>query len=286
MTMTQHNVPDDDPSGTAVSADPSDALVGDGVPGPIVPGDPAASDATAAAVARLSEPDLPMAEKRRALAEIAAALRKRGFKDIVRPKVAMAWVADTVVDVAPRIPVRPTERLREHFPGLTDMQIAERLVRNAARTSAGIGVVGGGVSSLQWAVPPTLLTAPIVLAAETIAVVAVELKLIGELQELYGQSVPGGQVERAVTLLQAWAGRRGVNLMVPGRGIAAVLGTAARHELRDRLVRRFGRNLTTLGPLLTGAAVAAWLNRRATVKLAEEVRKDLASRMPPAIGQA
>ena len=45
--------------------------------------------------------------------------------------------------------------------------------------------------------------------------------------------------------------------MVPGRGVAAVLGTAARHELRDRLVRRFGRNLTTLGPLFTGAAVAA-----------------------------
>ena len=55
---------------------------------------------------------------------------------------------------------------------------------------------------------------------------------------------------------------------------------------RDRLVRRFGRNLTTLGPLLTGAAVAAFLNRRATVKLAEEVRRDLAKRrraaLPPA----
>ena len=70
--------------------------------------------------------------------------------------------------------------------------------------------------------------------------------------------------------------------MVPGRGVAAVLGTAARHELRDRLVRRFGRNLTTLGPLFTGAAVAAFLNRRATLKLAEEVRKDLAKQLPPA----
>jgi len=113
-----------------------------------------------------------------------------------------------------------------------------------------------------------------------VAVVAVELKLIGELQELYGQPVPGGTVQQATSLLQAWAGRRGVNLMIPARSLAGVLGTATRKELRDRLARRFGRSLTTLGPFLTGAAVAAYLNRRATLKLAEEVRKDLATRLP------
>ena len=71
-----------------------------------------------------------------------------------------------------------------------------------------------------------------------------------------------------------------MNLMIPARSLAGVLGTATRQELRDRLVRRFGRSLTTLGPFLTGAAVAAYLNRRATLKLAEEVRKDLATRIP------
>src|SRR5690606_13059914 len=173
-----------------------------------------------------------------------------------------------------------------HHAGLTDDQIADRLVRTAARTSAGIGAVGGGVTAVQWAATPTLLSAPVVLAAETVAVVAVELKLIGELHELYGQPLTGPVPQRALGLLQAWAGRRGVNLLVPGRSVAAVLSTAARHELRDRLVQRFGRNLTTLGPLLTGAVVAAFLNRRATVKLAEEVRRDLAKRrqraLPPA----
>jgi hypothetical protein len=291
--VTKNSVPDDDSSGTVVSgaaaeppavptqaASPAAEQV---LPGEIVPGDARASDATAAAVVRLADPDLPAVDKRRALGEIAASLRRRGFKDIVRPKAAMAWVADMVVDVAPRIPVRSAERLREHFPGLTEMQIAERLVRNAARTNAGIGIVGGGVSSIQWVAPPTLLTAPVLLAAETVAVVAVEIKLIGELQELDGQPVAGNQADRAISLLQAWAGRRGVSLIVPGRGVAAVLGTAARHELRDRLVRRFGRNLTTLGPVFTGAAVAAWLNRRATLHLAEEVRKDLARKRPPAI---
>ena len=66
-------------------------------------------------MARLAEPDLPAAERRRALGEIVAGLRRRGFKDMVRPKAAMTWVADMVVDVAPRIPVRSAERLRAHF---------------------------------------------------------------------------------------------------------------------------------------------------------------------------
>jgi hypothetical protein len=54
-----------------------------------------------------------------------------------------------------------------------------------------------------------------------------------------------------------------------------VLGTAARKELRDRLLRRFGRNLTTLGPMLTGAVVAGYLNRRATQSLGDRIREDL-----------
>jgi hypothetical protein len=260
-------------------------LVGDGVVGPIVPGDAVQDQATADAVARLTDADLPAAEKRKALGTIANALRLRGFRDAVRPKSVMSWIADTVVDIAPRIPLRSLATLRAHFPGLTDDEIAERLVRNAARTTAGIGALGGGVTAVEWIAPPALLTAPAVLAAETVAVVAVEIKLIGELQELYGQSVPGSLAQRSLSLLQAWAGRRGVNLLVPSRAATAVLGTAARHELRDRLVRRFGRNLTTLGPLLTGAAIAAYLNRRSTLKLAEEVRRDLLRRRPPAVGR-
>jgi hypothetical protein len=187
----------------------------------------------------------------------------------------MTWVGEAVVDVAPRVPLRSLPTLRAQHPGCSDEQIADRVVRMAARTSAGIGAVGGGVTAVQWTAPPTLLTAPVVLAAETVAIVAVELKMIGELQELHGRPVEGPIAQRSLALLQAWAGQRGVNLLVPGRSVAAVLSTAARHELRDRLVRRFGRNLTTLGPLLTGAAVAAYLNRRATLKLAEQIRRDL-----------
>jgi hypothetical protein len=54
-----------------------------------------------------------------------------------------------------------------------------------------------------------------------------------------------------------------------------MMGTAARRELQTSLLKRFGRNLSTLGPLLTGAAVASYLNRRATRSLGDHVRKDL-----------
>ena len=84
--------------------------------------------------------------------------------------------------------------------------------------------------------------------------------------------------QRAVELVQAWAHQRGVNPLAPGRGIATALGVAARKELRERLLKRLGRNLTTLGPLLTGAAVGGFLNRRATMSLGETIRKDLSRR--------
>src|SRR5262249_44641174 len=70
-------------------------------PGPIVPGDQAASDATADALARLAGDDLEPAQRRQALGEVATALRKRGFGDFFKPKAALTWIADTVVDVAP-----------------------------------------------------------------------------------------------------------------------------------------------------------------------------------------
>jgi hypothetical protein len=130
-------------------------------------------------------------------------------------------------------------------------------------------------------VTPTLLSAPVLLATETVAVVAIELKLIGELHEVYRQPIPDTGAQRAGSLIRAWSSQRGVNPLVPGVGVGTVLGTAARRELRDTLLRRFGRNLTTLGPLLTGAAVASYLNRRATKALGERLSEDLRRTQPP-----
>ncbi|WP_051799702.1 hypothetical protein [Catenuloplanes japonicus] len=242
-----------------------------GVP-PAETGDP---ERLSQALAELADEELPPPVRRRLLGRLVQQVRTSGAGRMIRPKVAIQWMLDSVGQIAPYVPIRDLATLRQHHPGLDDEALADRLVRNASRATAGIGAAGGGVSAIEWAVPPTLLTTPVLLATETVAVVAVELKLIGELHEIYGQPVPGTAGERAVSMLHAWSTQRGVNPLLPGAGVGAVLGTAARRELREMLLKRFGRNLTTLGPLLTGAAVASYLNRRATRGLGDRLREDL-----------
>jgi hypothetical protein len=226
-------------------------------------------------VAALTADDIEPAGRRQLLGRLVSDIRRRGLGHLFRPRAALRWMTDVVADVAPHVPIRDRETLHRHFPGLDADDLAERLIRNAARATTGVGAAGGGVAAVEWVAAPTLLTAPVLLAAETVAVVAIELKLIGELHEVYEQPIRGGVGERALALLQAWSHQRGVNPLVPGVGVATVLGTTARKELQKTLLRRFGRNLTTLGPLLTGAAVAGYLNRRATRSVGEHIVKDL-----------
>ncbi|RQW98916.1 hypothetical protein [Micromonospora globispora] len=232
-------------------------------------------DELGATVAALTADDIEPARRRQLLTRLVGQARARGLADLFKPKAAVRWMVDTVADVAPHVPIRDLATLRRHFPGLDDEELAERLIRNAARATAGVGAAGGGVAAVEWAVTPTLLAAPVLLAAETVAVVAIELKLIGELHEIHGVPLPTGGTQRAVALVQSWSSQRGINPMMPGVGVSAVLGTAARRELQNTLLKRFGRNLTTLGPFLTGAAVASYLNRRSTRTLADQLRTDL-----------
>jgi hypothetical protein len=122
------------------------------------------------------------------------------------------------------------------------------------------------------------------LAVETLAVAAIELKLLAELHEVYGHPVVGSLSDRSIALVRAWAERRGVttsNVARPG-GVGEVLGRGARNEVvrlvRRRLLGRLGRNLSSLAPLLAGAAAGAEVNRRATRTLGEAVVRDLAAR--------
>lgn len=231
-----------------------------------------------AVTASLAEAELTPAQRRGLLRRLVPHLNWREAGALLRPSAVVRWVAQTVSDVAPYIPIRDLTTLRRHHADLDGDELAERLIRNAARATGGVGAAGGGAAAVQWVVTPTLLSAPVLLAAETVAVVAIELKLIGELHEVYRVPVQGSAGQRAVALTQAWARQRGVNPLVPGVGAAAILSTAARRELGDRLLRRVGRNLTTLGPLLTGAAAAGYLNRRATLAVGRQVREDLSAR--------
>lgn len=240
--------------------------------------DAAAADDLAVTVAELTIENLDDNRRGWLLGRLATEVRRRGVGDLFKPRAALRWMADTVSDVAPRLPIRDQATLRAHYGDLDADELADRLIRNAARVTASIGAASGGVAAVEWVATPTLLTAPVLLAVETVVVVAVEVKLIGELHAVYGLPVPGTLAQRGSVLLRAWTTRRGVNPLMPSVAMNTVLGTAARKELRDRLLRRFSRNITTLGPLLTGAAVAGFLNSRATTSLGEHVRRDLAGR--------
>jgi hypothetical protein len=193
-----------------------------------------------------------------------------------RPGAAVRWLVDAVGEVAPHVPVRDGLTLQRHHHGLTGQPLADRLIRNAARATAGVGAACGGLAAISWVTPPALLSAPVLLGAETVAVVAIEMKLIGELHAAYGVPIVGSARERAAGLLQSWAHQRSVNSSVlTGAGVAAALGVAARKELTDRLARRLGGNLPTLAPLLAGAAAASFLNQRATRALGRAVSADL-----------
>lgn len=187
-------------------------------------------------------------------------------------------LVDTVIEVAPYIPVRDRETLRRHHSGLTDDRIAAQLVATAARATAAVGAAGGLLSTIEIAAPPAYLSAPVQVAAETLAVVAIEVKLIAELHELYGHGVPGTASTRGMAYLSAWVRRRGIDPFADSTSLGGVIGGAARKQLRQRLVRRAGRNATSVVPFLAGAVAGAALNRRETLRLGERIRADVRGR--------
>jgi hypothetical protein len=74
--------------------------------------------------------------------------------------------------------------------------------------------------------------------------------------------------------LNSWVRRRAVT-SVEGSGLGALLGGAAKRELRVRMLRRMGRSTTTLAPFLAGAAAGAEVNRRSTKDLGEKLRAEM-----------
>src|SRR3984885_15184723 len=180
------------------------------------------------------------------------------------------WLASQVTAMAPRLRVRDQAALRAQFPGQSAEEIADALVDGAARASAAAGV---------WAAVPALPAFPVEVAAETLVLVGIEIKLIAELHEAYGMPAPGRFPERMSAYVAAWAHRRGV-FMIPG-GLVLATGSPLGRLLRRRLAARAGRSAFSLAPLLTGAAAGAYFNSRETRKLGQAVRRDLRRRTLP-----
>ena len=183
------------------------------------------------------------------------------------------WLSAQVLAMAPRLPVRDLATLRTQFPGRSPDQLADALIDGASRASAAVGMAVGA-----WAVLPFLPAAGVEIATETLSVVGIEIKLVAELHEVYGQAVPGSVVERMTAYVGAWAQRRGVAL-APG-GLVLAAGSPLARQLRRRLAARAGRSVFSLGPLLTGAAAGGLINRRETRKLGRMLSADLRKRSP------
>jgi hypothetical protein len=206
---------------------------------------------------------------------LGASARKAGSAAVTSGK----WLADVVVDAAPRIPVRDLATLREHHKGLEGEQLADALIRNAVLATASVGVAGGAVTAIKWTIPVTLLTIPLQLAVETAAVAVIEIKLVAELHEVYGVAVPGTGTQRGAAYALSWANRRGVNPLEPAT-MTAALGVVARQRVQRRLMGRAGRGIGTLAPLMIGAAYGAYSNRKQTIALSDSLRGDLRRHRP------
>src|SRR5687767_753965 len=87
-------------------------------------------------VVRVADPDQP--DRRAPLAALTGALAASARKAGLGAVVAGRWLADVLADVAPRIPVRGVTVLRSQHLGLTDDEIADVLVKHAARATAAL----------------------------------------------------------------------------------------------------------------------------------------------------
>ena len=192
-----------------------------------------------------------------------------------RARAGLAYLADRIIDIAPRIPVRDLEALRQQFPGLGPEQLADKLVAGAANATSTVGAGIGAAAMLP--VPPAM---PTELAAEITGVAAIELKLIAELYEVYGVRPPGDLRQRSTAYLNSWSGERGIDVTKPSTMSTALNGHMKR-ELRQQIMKRMVRDLPNLMPFMVGAAVGAVMNRRDTKKLAERIRKDLRKAQVP-----
>ncbi|MFD0379098.1 hypothetical protein [Streptomyces sp. NPDC127112] len=188
---------------------------------------------------------------------------------------AALYIADRVIENAPRVPVRDLATLRAQFPGLGPDQLADKLIAGAASATSTVGAGIGAAAMMP--VPPAMMAE---MAVEITGVAAIELKLVAELHEVYGQRPPGTMKDRSLAYLTAWTEERGIDLTKPTT-VNAALGGQMKRELRQQIMKRMFRNVPNLMPFMVGAAVGAVMNHRDTRKVAEKVRTDLRRRAVP-----
>ena len=174
--------------------------------------------------------------------------------------------------------VRPAtlHELRDRYPGLSDDEVARRLIDRAAKTAAGLAMLVGGVVAAQQALAVASAAAPpaagtaigsigVTALAEVLALFVLEAKLRADLGALAGQPAltPRELVANVLGDVQAAGGWRAVR----GRSLRRALPDAAARRAAARVAAiipaRFARIVIpeVLAPLI-GSAVAARLATR------------------------
>ena len=138
-----------EPTGTPAGPTPEeDALAGLEVR-------PDLTDAEAREVAdivgRLGDENLSRSDRAKQLVRLSSIVGTRARRAGGRAVASGKVLADLLLDAVPHIPVRDLETLTDHHKGLTGEALADALVRNAARTTGGIGAAGGAVAAAEWA---------------------------------------------------------------------------------------------------------------------------------------
>jgi hypothetical protein len=174
--------------------------------------------------------------------------------------------------------VRPAtlQELRTRYPGLSDDEVAKRLIDRAARTAAGLALLVGGVIAAQGAMAVASAAAPpaagaafgsigVTALAEVLALFVLEAKLRADLGALAGQPTlsPRELAANVLGEVQAAGGWKAVR----GRSLRLALPEAAVRRAAVRLAAmipaRFARIVIPeiVAPLI-GSAVAARLASR------------------------
>jgi hypothetical protein len=212
------------------------------------------------------------ARRSAATARRGAGSARRGAGSAGRGVTAgLSWLTGQVIAMGPRLRIRDQATLRAQFPGQSDDEIAQRLIDRAARAAATVGGTTGA-----WAALPVLPAFPAEIAAETLAVVGIEIKLVAELHEVYGMGAQGSGPQRARAYLGSWATRRGVYQV--DEGLLLIAGSPLARQLTRRLAWRVRRSTFALAPLFTGAVAGALINRRETRRLGRQMRDELRQR--------
>ena len=189
-------------------------------------------------------------------------------------QAAISWerLRETVSTLAPRLPVRDRATLERHLDLRDRDRLTEALVRNAANATAVAGSVGGFFVLTGRRTPAGLMLAiPLRVAAETLVVAAIEVKLIAELHEVHGQSLGDTPTAAATAALKLWSSYRGLEIGDTAGLVATIAEIARRPMARRATVAVTGRALGRRGMRLGAGVLGAVENRRATLALGVEV---------------